>query len=709
MHTSNHSLLRNTCLLRTEWWDSVESIQCVFVCVCESVMSVWLLLLVSVPLCIFSQALERIELRADHALTCGQGIIQCEVKSGGPTCIQDDEHVYVSSLDAYIVQCQKQQTWSLCLKVLVNVTVTGADQPVTGDGSGDEGTEEMHAVAVCVCYTYSSQRHSSMLRFTVRSSAFDDSTTLQVWMSFVVNIPKAELGSFVLVHSSYSNSTKRVILPSEEEACSKGLDTIFCKAPKLHKKTDTVTGEMILSVANADQERFQEFNVCQKLDRKGPCVKVKWKNASHEFKISLSSVAPCLCFEIWGQFLRTEYCPFLNETAVSGSSVSVSLAENKTRHKQPALVWSLSAPCRLEAQLWLCRKGSGLDSSCHAVSGRSQVHTRLNDSWKETDHRHWQLEGEFLQVDRHPSLCLQVKVAGLDGYLGPVCPFEVSRARWSVPLVLCALLVCLSVLAAYAVQGTLKSCVFRWLKVDDVKSAAGGVEVLLVCPPDADCTVTEPVCRLCSSLSAVGFSVSLDLWSRSEISALGPVPWLHSCLDRVQRRGGKAVLVLTQAACERAEEWGCRVAQRKPEEERKTWVNRGVQSLTCSEVFDASLSCILADYLLGRAGERFMLLRFDGQSTVTALPEFFRELPLFSLPSQSLDFIMELRRGAGKGRRVSERWGQAVASRAVSRSLRGLPQDSVEPEVEGAWETAPLQADQSSPALHTKPSTEGWI
>ncbi len=209
-------------------------------------------------------------------------------------------------------------------------------------------------------------------------------------------------------------------------------------------------------------------------------------------------------------------------------------------------------------------------------------------------------------------------------------------------------------------------------------AAAGGVEVLLVCPPDADCAVAEPVCRLCSSLSAVGFSVSLDLWSRSEISALGPVPWLHSCLDRVQRRGGKAVLVLTPAACERAEEWGCRVAQQKPEEERS------VQSPTCSEVFDASLSCILADYLLGRAGERFVLVRFDGQSPATDRPEFFRELPLFSLPSQSLDFIMELRRGAGKRQRVSERWVRAVASRAVSRSLRGLSQDSV-------WETVPLQ------------------
>ncbi|XP_052418873.1 interleukin-17 receptor C isoform X1 [Carassius gibelio] len=669
-------------------------------------MSVWPLLLVSVPLCIFTQALERIELREDHVLTCGQGIIHCGVKAGGP-CILEDEHVLVSSLDAYVVQCQKQQAWSLCLKVLVNVTVTGADQPVTSDGSGEEGTEDMHHVDVSVCYTYSSQRHSRVLRFTVRSTAFDDSTALQVWMSFVVNISKAELGSFVLVHSSFSNSTKRVVLPSEEEACSKGLDAIFCKAaPTLLRKTDMVSGAVILYVTSADQERFREFNVCQKLDRKGHCVEVEWKNASHEFKIPLGSVAPCLCFEIWGQFLRREYCPFLNESAVSGSSVSVSLAENKTRLQQPALVWSLSAPCRLEAQLWLCRKGSGLDSSCQAVSSISPVLTRLNDSWKQTDHRHWKLEGEFLQVDRHPSLCLQVNVAGMDGYLGPVCPFEVSRARWSVPLVLCVLLVGLSVLAAYAVQGTLKSCVFRWLKVDDVTPAVGGVEVLLVCPPDADRAVADLVCRLCSSLSAVGFSVSLDLWSRSEISALGPVPWLHSCLDRVQRRGGKAVLVLTQAACERAEEWGCRVAQQRPEEERQTWVDRGVQSPTCSEVFDASLSCILADYLLGRAGQRFMLVHFDGQSPATALPEFFRELLLFSLPSQSLDFIMELRRGAGEGHRVSERWGRALASRAVSRSLRGLPQVSVEP---GADETVPLHTDQTSPALHTKTSSEGWV
>ncbi|XP_043089261.1 interleukin-17 receptor C isoform X3 [Puntigrus tetrazona] len=671
-------------------------------------MSVWPLLLLSVPLCIFTRALERMELHTDHALTCGQGIIHCEVKSGGPTCIQEDKYVYASGLDVYVVLCRTRQSWSLCLKVLLNVTVTDADQ--AGDGSGREEAEEVHredldisttAVSVRVCYTYSSQRHSSLLRFTVPSSALDDRNALQVWMSFAVNIPKGELGNSVFVHSSYKVPQKHVHLPPIEEVCSKGLDAIFCEvAPELRKKTDNVTGAMILYVANADPERFQEFNTCQKLGRNGPCVEVEWKNASQEFKISLSSVAPCLCFEIWGQFLRREYCPFLNDTAISGSSVSVSLAENTTRHERPALVWSLSAPCRLEAQLWLCRKGSGLERSCPAVSGRSQVLTPLNDSWRETHHRHW-LEGEFLQVHRHPSLCVQVKVAGMDGFLGPVCPFEEERSRWSVPLVLCALLVFLSVLAAYAVQGTLKSCVFRWLKVDDV-SGSGAVELLMVCPPDADGSAADPVCRLCSGLSSVGFSVSLDLWRHSEISSLGPVPWLHSCLDRLQRRRGKAVLVLTPEACQRAEDWGCRVAQREPEEERKTGVNSGVRAPAYS-VFDASLSCILADYLLGRAGERFILVRFDGQSPETALPEFFREMPLFSLPSQSLDFVVELRRGAVEGQSLSERWLRAAASRAVSRSLRGPPQDS------GVWETVPLQTDRSSPAIHTKTRPERWL
>lgn len=244
-------------------------------------------------------------------------------------------------------------------------------------------------------------------------------------------------------------------------------------------------------------------------------------------------------------------------------------------------------------------------------------------------------------------------------------------------------------------------------------AVSAGVELLLVCPPDSDATVIQLMCRLGSSLSALGFTVSLDLWNRSEINALGPVPWLHSCLDRVWRSGGKAVMVLTPEACERAEQWGCRGG--KPEEET------GIQSSMGSEVFDALLSHVLGDYLLGRAGERFVLAQFDGRCTSTALPEFFRRLPLFSLPSQSLDFLMELTQGARTGARVCERWERAGALRAASRALSGAlreitdvtghtcPRLSEDSGMENGWETVPVQAEQSSTALYPKISTVGWV
>ncbi|KAL0185626.1 hypothetical protein M9458_017296, partial [Cirrhinus mrigala] len=103
--------------------------------------------------------------------------------------------------------------------------------------------------------------------------------------------------------------------------------------------------------------------------------------------------------------------------------------------------------------------------------------------------------------------------------------------------------------------------------------------------------------------------------------------------------------------------------------------------------------CILADYLLGRAGERFVLAQFDGQSPVTVLPEFFRELPF-------LDFIMELTQGARKGQKVSER----AASQAVSRALRG----PAGPTGHTLGRRKPGKLSRYRAALHTKTSTEGW-
>ncbi|XP_051509243.1 uncharacterized protein LOC127414900 isoform X2 [Myxocyprinus asiaticus] len=699
-----------------------------------------LLLLFSLPLSICTHTLERNQPLEEYTHTCGQGIIHCEVKQGSPTCIGHDDHVYVSSLDAYIVPCETQKKiLSLCLKILVNLTVRDAGQPVDVELPGDassEDAEEIHgnahhedqdhmtAASTFVCYRSPSHSDSYILQFTFPSSAFKDSTTLQVRTSLLVDIREADLGSPVVVFSSYTKSTKQVIIPPKEKVCSKNLDIIFCNVgPKLRKETDHLTGAVKLYVADADKERFREFQTCQKLEREGGCEKVEWDDARREFEISLGSVAPCLCFEIWGDFPRQEFCPFLNETVVSSRNVSLSVAETATHNKATdnditALIWNVIAPCRLHTELWLCMKDSAPGSSCHQINNTLHVHHHQNDRWTNTEHRLWQLQGEFLEVKHHPSLCVQVKVKGMDGNLGPVCPFEVKRTHWSFPLLVCVIFMCLSVLGVYAVQ----DWVFRWLKVDDLNSGAGGVEVLLVYPPDAEDNIMEQVCRLGSSLSNLGFSVFLDLWSRSELNTLGPVPWLRSRLDHVQRCGGKAVFVLSPAACERAEEWSCRGAGKDLKEDKK--INKFLRSSMVSDVFTASLSCILADYLLGRVGERFVLAEFEARSpgshgAIAALPEFFRGLPLFILPSESMGFLLELTRGAHKGQGTAGRWIRAREMRAASLVLSGALCDltghtcagRVESGTEDACESVPLQPDQSTtpvnPTFYTKSSTKG--
>ncbi|XP_056585506.1 uncharacterized protein wu:fl23c11 [Triplophysa dalaica] len=652
------------------------------------------LVLFSLPLYIFTEVLERVSLSEEHALTCGQGIIDCEVKPGA--CLGHDENVFVCGLKAYVVLCQtKEKTWSLCLKLLVNITVRDAvGVELAGDVSGDDKAadvlekahrrvlyedEDNTTATVCVCYTNPSLSKSKILHFTLSSSVFDGGNTLQVWMSLVVKIREVDLGSPLTVYSFYTNSTKQVTIltPSKEEVCSMDGDVVFCKdAPRLGRRTDPITGAIILYVENADKERFQKFQTCQKLERDGKCLKVEWNDASQEFEIPRSSVAPCLCFEIWGNFPRKVHCPFLNETVVSDSNVSVSVSaiklHNSVESDRTALIWNLTSPCRLETELWLCRKGSSVDSSCNQINDMHHAHKyqkriRRKDKWIRTDAGHWQLQGEFSQVEHSSSLCVQVKVRGIAGYLGPVCPFEVKRARWSFLLLVCVLLVCLSVLGAHAFQGALKSWISRWLKVDNMTRAAGGVEVLLVCPPDRDHEVTELICRLSSSLSTLGFNVSTDLSNRSEINSLGPIPWLHSHLDQVQICGGRAVLVLTQTTCERAKEWARRGVGEKYEPKE------AFQSSPFLDVFNASLSCILADYLQGRAGKRFMLAQVKEQSpgSVLTFPEFFQGLPFFSLPSQSLGFLMELTHGVHKGRGMARHCKRSMSLSTAAQALSG--------------------------------------
>lgn len=233
--------------------------------------------------------------------------------------------------------------------------------------------------------------------------------------------------------------------------------------------------------------------------------------------------------------------------------------------------------------------------------------------------------------------------------------------------------------------------------------------MVLLYPPDGDPALPKLMNHLGSSLRTLGFTVSLDLWSQGELSALGPVPWLHSRLNQLKRHGGKVVLVLTQATWLRAEEWGAQSWEKNTSLERNKDVMDTV-SPASSDVFTASLSCVLADYLQGRAGERFMLVQFESlppkpPGGFRPLPELFCGLHVHSLPSQSLGFLTELTGASPVGNASARRRRAGVlrmASRFLARGLSGFTtgntllhigtsQSCVGNGVEDTWETVPLQ------------------
>lgn len=243
---------------------------------------------------------------------------------------------------------------------------------------------------------------------------------------------------------------------------------------------------------------------------------------------------------------------------------------------------------------------------------------------------------------------------------------------------------------------------------------------MLLYPPDGDPALPELMNHLGSSLHTLGFTVSLDLWSQGELCALGPVPWLHSRLNQLKRHGGKVVLVLTQATWLRAEEWGAQSWEKNTPPERDKDATDAVFPAS-SDVFTASLSCVLADYLQGRAGERFMLVQFESlppkpPGGFRPLPELFCGLHVYSLPSQSLGFLTELA-GAWPAGNASARRRRAgvlrMASRFLARGLSGFTtgttllhvgttsQSCVGDGAEDSWETVPLQPPlgQISPSL----------
>lgn len=157
---------------------------------------------------------------------------------------------------------------------------------------------------------------------------------------------------------------------------------------------------------------------------------------------------------------------------------------------------------------------------------------------------------------------------------------------------------------------------------------------------------------LASALSRLPLRVAVDLWSRRELSAQGPLAWLHARRRQTLQERGVVVLLFSPGAVALCREW----LQDGPPAPGAHGPH---------DAFAASLSCVLPDFLQGRAPGRYVGACFDGVLALDAVPALFRAAPLFSLPSQLRGFL-----GALQGPRAAHPGHLEDGAEQVASALR---------------------------------------
>ncbi|XP_044029523.1 uncharacterized protein il17rc [Siniperca chuatsi] len=606
-----------------------------------------------------------------HEVICSQGLSDCTIKDQTPYTEAENDAVDVRNLTPYFKLCCKDRTpCTLCLVIDTDIDIQPdkhmEDEGHSGLDEEDYSQETRNPKAsVTVCYyAVPTALTCKKVEFTVNHPALSQQN--QAKLSIVITKPVGvSFSSQVIVYSSKpSHLLQEVVAPSLDEVCSPGVQKRVeeCHVPRLSSVINQEMNQVELQFAGSNESLP---SVCVQYEQNGRCQ--KWNRTI----IPLYSVTPCMCFQVWEEndqrSRRSLSCPFINIDIFKRNvwqNVSVSVGQGEMNNYRTMLLWNLSAPCRLKGEVWPCHK----ENSCREIKGfRQQL---ANGTWKQNSKGQWEKVGVFEDINLQRSPCVMVKVKGMEELMGPFCFNNTDRWRWSLLVVGVMLLVCLTVLILYLRHDFVKKWAWSWHHGRFV-AIGRNRHVVLLSPPDVDDGVSESVCRLGSLLCNQGFSVSVDQWSRKEQCTLGPLPWLHSQLLQLKSHGGRVVLVLTRKALERAEEWTHKgVIKMKGED-------KGLPQMWSpySDVFTASLCLIQADKQLGRAGERFLLVKFDSHPrSDRSLPELLQGLPLLQLPSQTQALLTELTvggTGRGLGRRTWTGWKWSASDGWGSKTKEG--------------------------------------
>ncbi|XP_055238876.2 interleukin-17 receptor C isoform X20 [Gorilla gorilla gorilla] len=558
-----------------------------------------------------------------------------------------------------VLRCQKETDCDLCLRVAVHLAVHGhweepEDEKKFG-GAADSGVEEPRNASLQAQVVLSFQAYPTarcvLLEVQVPAALVQFGQSVG---SVVYDCFEAALGSEVRIWSYTQPRYEKELNHTQQ-------------LPALPWLNVSADGDNVHLVLNVSEE--QHFGLSLYWNQVQGPPKPRWhKNLTGPQIITLNhtDLVPCLCIQVWPlepDSVRTNICPFREDPRAHRNLWQAARLRLLTLQS-----WLLDAPCSLPAEAALCWRALGGDPCQPLVpplSWENVTVDQVNSSEKlQLQECLWAdslgpLKDDVLLLEtRGPqdnrSLCalepsgctsLPSRASTLwDDDLGALwaCPMDkYIHKRWAL-----VWLACLLFAAALSL--------ILLLKKDHAKAAARGRAALLLYSAD-DSGFERLVGALASALCQLPLRVAVDLWSRRELSAQGPVAWFHAQRRQTLQEGGVVVLLFSPGAVALCSEW----------------LQDGVSGPGAHgphDAFRASLSCVLPDFLQGRAPGSYVGACFDRLLHPDAVPALFRTVPVFTLPSQLPDFLGALQQPrAPRSGRLQERAEQV--SRALQPAL----------------------------------------
>ncbi|XP_035935736.1 interleukin-17 receptor C isoform X12 [Halichoerus grypus] len=519
-----------------------------------------------------------------------------------------------------VLRCHQETDCDLCVRVAIHLAVHGHwEEPKDEDKFGiaaDPELEEprnafLQAQVVLSFQAYPAAR-CVLLEVQVRAALAQPGQSVG---SVVFDCFEAALGAEVRLWSYTQPRYQKELNLTQQLPDCKGLevrDSIqSCWAlPWLSVSADGDDVHLVLDVSEE-----QHFGLSLYWNQVQGPTKPWWhSNLTGPQNITLNhtDLFPCLCIQVWPlepDSVRTSLCPFREDPRAHRN-----LWRAARLRLLPPRGWQLNAPCSLLAEATLCWQAPGGGPCQSLVPPLSRANVTVNKTL------------ELPLLNAHPNLCVQLWEDDL-------------RALWACPM---------------------DKWWLRLLKEDLRAGAAPRGRAALLLYTAEDAGFERLVGALASALCQLPLRVAVDLWSRRELSAQGPLAWFHAQRRQTLQDGGVVVLLFSPGAVALCHEWlqdgAAASAPHGPH-----------------DAFAASLSCVLPDFLQGRAPGRYVGAYFDGLLHPEAVPALFRSVPVFSLPSQLPDFLGTLQGPAApRPGRLGERAKQV--SRALQPALDQLLQ-----------------------------------